>query len=362
MMPISSWWRRLGAAVILLGAASPVLAVLSASNGIYEVRVSDVSDGFSTGSWNAFTGAGHSTGPFNDILYDEAGSGAFVQQDTNFSTLRIYGQAGGSTDYAFGANGDGLAMDLDAFVISEGASPFGANGVRTTWSLPGESLEIVQDVVISGSTVSDSAIYHTIEVRNTGGASTSIGWRNLYDWQIDDPTDPGNFDDGPGNGIELSGGASVVPMTTTEFSHTPSADELARIRFLPGSAPYEVLLALGFDPGFIPALPVTLPDEYAYVSWPIAAFTNFDYVPTGETAGVDDPATPDDSAGAVWYGRDAAAAVDIGAGESARFTQVVFAVDANPTMGAPAPEPAAALLSLLGPAALGSAVTRRRAR
>ena len=330
--------------------AVPVRGVTTVSNGIYEVHVADVGDGFSVGSWNAITAASHPTGSGNDLLYD----GFTV--DTNFSSLRVY-RAAGPVDYTFGGNGSGSAADLDPFVTGEGPSPFPGAGLRTTWSVTPESLNITQDVTIVGNTFNNSAIYHTVEVENTGDSPAAIGWRNLYDWAVNDP----GFDDGPSNQIELSDGTVVVPTTPVEFLHTPGADELVRVSVFPGVATYEPLLALGFDPAFVPGLPVTLPDMYAYVAWDHAFSTDFDYV-----IGPDDVGSEfgdlDDSAGVSWFGFDAGRAVEVGAGSSVRFTQVILGVppDAPPPSGRPIPEPLTATLGLLGLAAVGVATRRRR--
>ena len=257
------------------------------------------------GQRNAFTAAGHPTGAGNDLLFDE--DGGITIQDTNFSTLRVFGTT--VTDYVFADAGDGSGVDFDPFVTFEGASPFAAAGAghRTRWDVTPESLQVTQDVVISGSAFADSAVYRTVEIKNTGESAVNVGWRNLYDWQVDDPNNAAATDDGPSNAVEKSDTTSVVAQTDTEFTHTPGSDELVRVSFFPASAAYQTLLALSFDPGFIAALPVTAPDEYACVAWPIAAFDNpFDY--TIGPLNVADPNHPDridDSAGLSWFGRDA---------------------------------------------------------
>jgi hypothetical protein len=134
----------------------------------------------------------------------------------------------------------------------------------------------------------------------------------------------------------------VVPATTFEFSHTPTAGDFARVSIDPGAASYEPLLAIGFDPGFRPDLPVTVPDEYAYVSWPDSLDTPFDYTvtPTLDVTG--------DSAGLSWFGRDAARAITIAPGGSVRFTQVLFGVVPDAPPPAAIPEPGTLLLFVLG--------------
>ena len=341
--------------------AVPVAAVTVITNGVYEVQVADTSDTASFGSWNAFTSAGHPTGAGNNLLFDE--DGGITLQDTNFSTLRVYGST--VTDYSFAGSGDGSGVDFDPFVTLEGPSPFGpvGTGHRTRWALTPESLQITQDVVISGTTFASSAVYHTVLIQNTGSTDAKVGWRNLYDWQVDDPNNVATFDDGPSNRVEKSDTTPVLAQTATEFTHVPGADELVRVSFFPGTAAYESLLSLTFDPGFIGALPVTAPDEYAFVGWPIAAFDNpFDY--TIGPFNVADPNHPDqidDSAGLTWWGRDSARALDINAGGAVRLTQVIFGVVSGGTAPViPLPSAAWMGLGLLGFGTVWRKVRRRR--
>ena len=242
----------------------------------------------------------------------------------------------------------GLSNNLDSFFTSEGASSFGAIGWNTNWSLTTQGLGISQDVVIAGTGFADSAVYHTVAITNSNtSGSVDIGWRNLYDWAVNDP----GFDDGPNNSITLSDGTIVVAPTTNEFSHTPGADELARVSVDPGVPTYDPLLALGYDPAFIASLPITTPEEYAYVSWPSSFGTAFDYTvnPANNVSG--------DSAGLSWFGRTASSAISIAAGDTVRLTQIIFGVtggDLPPTI----PEPAT--LALIGLGLAGMGFSRRR--
>jgi hypothetical protein len=249
---------------------------------------------------------------------------------------------------------------MDSYYSGEGASPLAGagQGWRTTWNITSDSLGVVQDVLIvpppAGASISNSAIYHTVQITNNGAAAVDIGWRNLYDWQVDDP----GRDDGPNNSVENSSSGVVVAPTTYEFSHAPGAGDYVRVSIDPGTATYEPLLGIGFDPGFRSDLPTTTPDEYAYVSWPYSYGTVFDYtvVPTRNVTS--------DSAGLTWFGRDANSAVAIAAGSSVRFTQVLFGVIPDePPPGGEVPEPASlAVWGLLGLGCLGACWYRRRRR
>src|SRR5260370_36328752 len=78
---------------------------------------------------------------------------------------------------------------------------------------------VTQDVIVVGTSFTDSAIYHTVQVANLGSQTVNIGWRNLYDWDV---TDPGNNrDDGPSNQPEASCGTGLKPATIAELTHPP---------------------------------------------------------------------------------------------------------------------------------------------
>jgi hypothetical protein len=341
----------------------------SFSNAFYEVHVQSTpafgtpSGGPQYGSWNAVTGPSHPTGPNNHILYNvmlEDGT----TTNTNFSSLRIFDPTGTTRDYAFGGRGDrslggrGNVNNLDNFWTSESAtSVFGSNGFQTTWNLAPENLEIVQDLVAVGTTYDNSAIYHTVELTNTGDSAISLGWRNLYDWTVNDPS----FDDGPNNQIEVAGGGGVVvPATTNEFSYTPTPGSFARVSVDPGVATYQPLLGLGFDPGLIAALPTTTPDLYNFASWRDSSVTAYDYTINPALNITYQSSDPDDrggdSAGLSYF------TATLAPGESTRFTQVIFAAVPNgsiPGDTTSVPEPSS-VLSVLAFGALGAASQLKR--
>ncbi len=262
---------------------------------------------------------------------------------TNFSSLRVYSDRG-DRDYAFGSDGTGVT-GLNAYFTSSGDSAFApaGEGLQMVWDLAHEGLQIVQDVFTVGSSYETAGIYHTVEIANTGSSELQIGWRNLYDWMLD--LDLGWNHDGPTNQIERADGSVVVDPGPWEHSYQPGADSLARVSLPQGNLHYETLLALGYDPALVPGLAVTTPDEYAFVRWGAAMSTAFDYT-------ADPAAYVADSAGVSWFGRDRPSAYTIAAGQSVRFTQVLFGAipgspppnQSPPSQSVPEPSSAIALL------------------
>jgi hypothetical protein len=308
-------------------------------NPFYQVHVQSTpasgtpSGAFQYGSWNAVTGPSHPTGPGNNILYDG------TLTTTNFSSLRIFDPTGTTTDYTFGNVGS--AVSLDPFLVGEQyTTAFGDAGFQTTWNLTPENLEIVQNLAVVGTTYDNSAIYHSVELTNTGDSAISLGWRNLYDWTVN--IQP--FDDGPNNQIEVANGGGVqVPATTNEFSYTPTPGSFARVSVDPGVATYQPLLGLGYDPMLITGLPTTTPDLYNFVSWTGSAGTAYDYTLTGANV-------TDDSAGLSYF------TATLAPGESTRFTQAIFAAVPNGSI----PGDTTSVPSVLAFGALGAASQLKR--
>jgi hypothetical protein len=344
---MKKWLCSLAVLALLLGLAGQAGATVIVGNTIYDAAVLDAASGSQYGSWCASTGAAHAAGAGNNLIFNSLSPG------TSFSSLRVYHPSAPLT-YTYGGSGGGINMDT--YFTGDGASPLtpAGQGWRTTWNIAPEHIGVIQDVLTvpppAGANSNNSAIYHTVLITNNDtSAWTAIGWRNLYDWTVESGA---LWDDGPNNRLEMANGVVVVPATTFEFAHSPVTADIARVSVDPGVATYQPLLGLAFDPGFRPDLPVTVPQEYDYASWPASVGTAFDYVTTGLNV-------TGDSAGLSWWGRFSGSAIEIGPGQSVRFTQVLFGVLPDEPPPNVIPEPVTSTLCLMG---LGALALRRRKR
>ncbi len=127
----------------------------------------------------------------------------------------------------------------------------GTLGFRTTWTLP--NFNVVQEVEITGTSLSDTNVRHEVSVVNTGAAALKYGVRYLWDWQIAGndaaivrPRNP----DGP-----YTRTFSAYPLPT--FRAYEQTDSLLTPKF-------SIYATVS---GGSTARPPTAPDRVAYVSW-----------------------------------------------------------------------------------------------
>lgn len=283
--------------IVLLG---PVQAQVVRGNGIYSVEVADNVWGANYGQWTAYTGILHPAGSDQDLLFPLG---------TSFGALSSY-----TSGLYYAQEFVGWGTHMDGYLVAEGESGYGP-GWSTSWIIPEEGLLIVQDVFVAGATYDDSAIYATVYLENTGDLPVTVGWRNYQDWAINGLND---WDDGPNNSIETYD-AVIVPPTTIEFDYVPAGDEFVRLSPDPDDPAYQPLFTIGYDPGFVPELPSTTPDQYTYADWSQGGYSGWDY-----TIGPLDVTY--DSSGVSWFGKDADSAILLGPGESTRVTQILFGV------------------------------------
>ena len=150
----------------------------------------------------------------------------------------------------------------------------GPTGFRTTYALPGgattpDALTIQSDVVVHGSTWSNSSVEETVRVTNNGTASVRIGIRYFWDLML-------YQDDGP----TFQAFGPTGPLLVNETDFVAPGFESYELRdndddYVPRSA----YLAVGgtvSGPAWITPAP-TAPGLLQYVAWSHAAGQSFEY-------------------------------------------------------------------------------------
>lgn len=191
-------------------------------NGIYEVFVDTTEN---IGTYTARTGANHpitlATGARQNVLF----GGANAQPTSSFNTIRSYTSG---TDYVQRAVVQGLNSNLNVLGLSFGSleeslvnqfittETIGTTGYRTTYRLPGppitpDSLTIVQEINVVGTTYEDSRILVSVHVTNRGSNTVRIGVRYLWDYQV-------AGDDGP---VFITADPAGAPLTTETAFPSP---------------------------------------------------------------------------------------------------------------------------------------------
>lgn len=176
-------------------------AALSISNGFFDVFVEDM-QGKGVGLFTVRTGKQHpatqKTGSPLNVLF----GGAEGRPGTSFMTVRSYTT---QTDYVQSVSGEkSSAFSVHSFnsfglmtgskIIKVGDVPVGES-VKVTYLLPGppitpDALEIVQELIVVGTTLSDSFVHVTTTITNKGTSPVALGIRYLWDLQMGE-------DDGP---------------------------------------------------------------------------------------------------------------------------------------------------------------------
>jgi Ca2+-binding RTX toxin-like protein len=282
--------------------ASPARAVTqTAGNGIYNVYVDDTN-----GQYTATTAAGHPSGNGLNVLFGDGGPG------TTFNSLRSYTT---STNYT--QDGTGGSVDLGPL---SSTAPLGTTGFRTTYVLPGPSttpdtLTIVQDVLVNGTTFDNSTIEVTWRVTNNGSGPVNIGVRYLWDYQIAD-------DDGPTFQQQSPDGSVLL----NEADFAPPAFEFYRIQDNNGATPTFNVLGTVTGPASVSPTPVS-PTFLQNASWPNSHNTAFDYASSGTD--VSSPSGPDDEAVLYYWGNTAGNAIAIPAGGTFTASESIVGVPAG---------------------------------
>ena len=218
------------------------------TNGILTIDYDDI------GRFSLETGALHPV-PNETVFYQVGTSYISVRDDTRklvyVNDDVIDGPtSGGDTAAAMGA---GTTQTL------------GTLGFRTTWTLP--NFNVVQEVEITGTGLSDTKVRHEVSVINTSSASLKYGVRYLWDWQI------------AGNDASLARPRNPDGAYSSVFSAYPTptfrayeqTDSLLNPKFS----------IYGTVSGGTTDRPPTTPDRVAYVSWPDFNVNPWDTAITG---------------------------------------------------------------------------------
>lgn len=155
-----------------LVAPMPVWAQLSATNGILTVLINDT--GSLIGQFTIRTGASHPR-PNETVFYPTGTSYITLRDNT---AQEIWANAGGTVNtniapYTFRSMQSAPATALVTTI---------PGGFRTTYTLP--NWVVVQDVVISGTTLANTNVRQSVTVTNTSGVARSYGVRYMWDWEI----------------------------------------------------------------------------------------------------------------------------------------------------------------------------------
>jgi hypothetical protein len=180
-------------------------------------------------------------------------------------------------------------------------------GFRATYTLPNWS--VVQDVVIVGTTLADTAVRQTVSVTNTSAVSRQYGLRYMWDWDIADNDDSIFRTRNPDGSF-----------TSTFLAFQPPAFQAFEEQ-APGVATFSIFGTV--QGGSLSPAP-TPPDRLGYVSWSDADDSPWDFPITGSN---------DDSATIHFWGFTSPIALAAGASNS--YTEYISTVQSAVGIGPP---------------------------
>ena len=318
--------------VAIAALKTPAGGTVSATNGVVTIDVEDTAatGGVGVYSWSFNGGAGY-TSPTR-ILYP---LGTTYNTIRSYTTQTDYVQINGSPASAF------TVVNLDPYGA---VTPLGPTGFRTTYTLPGpattpDALTIVTDVVIHGSSWSNTSVEVTTVVTNNGQTPVLIGIRYMWDVTL-------LADDGPTFQAISPNGA--VLSTETDFA-APAFQSYVLRDNDDGFAPWPGYLAIGgtvSGPPWILPSP-TIPGLLQFASWSGAYFQAFNYTSSALTIAT--AGAGNDSA-VVYYFPSDVASYTIAAGNAASCTASMFFHEQP--VGGPYPIPALGVAGLVGLAVL----------
>ena len=319
-------WALLCVAGLVL-TQSTAFATVSAGNSFYTVFVQDTV-GANVGQYTMTTGPAHPAGSGLNVLFGNGGPG------TSFNTIRSFTS---HTDYIQdpGKSSINPTVLLDPFGV---VTPIGTTGFRTTYTLTNaDTMTIIQDVNVNGSTFTDSTIEVTTSIINTGARTLTVGVRYFWDYQI-------GSDDGP----TFQPVSSVSPFvngcdvltTESEFDGpTYQAYRMVDNDVNPHPPTFNIFATVAGPNTVVPT--PTAPDVLQYICWPSAFGSAFEYTVTPgrdiATAASDCQSGTGggDTAVNYFFGHDAAHALTISSGGSVTVSASLFLTPsaASPNFG-----------------------------
>ena len=284
-----------------IGSLAEPAATVTTTNGILVLEIENANTN-DLGVWSVSTGASHPN-PGQRVIYPVGTSYTTFRDAT---ALIMYGNVGGVAPGLAGytyqnmstAPGSGIVTNL-------------ANGYRTVWTIP--SWTITQDVVINGTTLSDTNVQQSVTVTNTSGAPRQYGLRFMWDWEI------------AGNDASFFRTRTPDGAFTSTFTTFPSPafqlfEEVNNI-----ATPLFSVFGTVTGGPLVPA--PTTPEQLRYSAWTAAVSNAWDFVNTGGGS---------DSATEHYWGFNAP--LTLAAGASATYTQYLT-TNFQAGGGGPAPGP-----------------------
>ena len=282
------------------------------SNGIYDVSVEDVTEGYGLGTYTVSTGTGHRQ-PNQDVLF----GGVARMPWSTYLTIRSYST---STEYVSTSSSptpsDGYGLvNLDT-VSETGFSTPTATSAVTWWDMDPladpDDLYIEQVIELAGTTLADSRIRVSTEVRNTGNHTIDIGIRYQWDLMIDGE-DGSWFRQMNPDGSWISTEDEWALPAFERFETTNDPDEPV----------FSIFGGVTGPTALTP--PATPPDLLQFAAWgstpEVGLFDfAFDFTPTGRTIA----GSAYDSAVAYYWGNTEGNAIRLEAEESIIVTQYLY--------------------------------------
>ena len=222
----------------------------TATNGILSITYSE-----STGQYAIRTGAQHPH-PNETVFYGSGGTSYFTLRDaTDLKMLTNGGVSNaGLAGYTTGSLGTGTTTAL------------GTTGFRTTFVVAGK-WQVEQEVVITGSSLDDTAVRQSEKVTNISNAPRLCGMRYQWDWQIAG-NDASLFRTRQPDGAFTSTFQTFVNPQFRLFEEVDSATD-------PTFSVFGSVRDLPLNP------PPTTPDQLRYCSWGAAVSSAWDFTNTG---------------------------------------------------------------------------------